>query len=106
VEAALGGGATQPMAVLPTGDAVFHNALSLRLGDGFGKDLWISSSLVEALPADEAAAVLVHEMSHLEGRDDLRRVATAFAVHGLALGALAFFGSLGLGLSCLAFSIA
>lgn len=44
VETALGKGATEPMAVLPTGDAVFHNALSLRLRDGSGKDLWIGSS--------------------------------------------------------------
>ena len=77
VEQALGEGTGAGMRVLPTRGAAFFNAIATP---GMHPTVWLAEPLLEELSLDEAAAVLVHESSHVERRDDLRRMGTAVAL--------------------------
>jgi len=104
VESALGPSSSRRMAALSTEGAPFYNALTVSGVPG--ASIWISSSCLQSMSADEAAAVLVHEFSHLEKRDDRRRMLTTIAIHSSLLAASAIWLSPGLALSCLFFVIA
>jgi len=83
LQALLGGVAAENIVVLPTEGRAFYNAVALPAQRE--AKVWISQALLHELSDDEAIATLLHEHSHVERRDDLRRAGWTLALHALAL---------------------